>query len=152
MMYLDLAKFTAYLTIVTGMFFLLTILYWQIYPYDTFELNTENAAIYPKEINPGGFAIVVMDYCKGTKQSAKVNKHLHFSDSVVASCPSTVLYRYPTVLSSFAKGCRTSEILVSIPESVTPGFYYLEFESIYQMNPIREEKVVFLSEVFEVKE
>lgn len=120
--------------------FLLTIIYWTVYPYRTIEFNTEVAKVHNKQVERGEYLYYEIDYCKYTDNEAKLTRS--FIDGVK--------YDIPDGYSDVEKGCAVKVIQIYIPRGIGTGTYMIKQVRHYEVNPIKAIDVIHFTEQFEV--
>lgn len=122
------------------MVFLLTIIYWQLYPYKTIEFKHELAPVEQKEVERGDYLVYILDYCKYTDKEAEIARS--FVDGLI--------YLTPDGIADQLEGCGVARVQIYIPRSMPVGEYQIKQVRHYQLNPIRTESVIYYSERFKV--
>lgn len=123
-----------------AMVFLLTIIYWQVYPYKTIEFKYELAPVEQKEVKRGEYLVYILDYCKYTDKEAQINRS--FVDGLI--------YLTPDGIADQLGGCGVARVQIYIPKSMPVGEYQIKQTRHYQLNPIRTETVIYYTERFTV--
>lgn len=127
-------------TIISAGVLLLLILYWLLYPYKTIEFKQPLAQVETKEVARGDYLVYILDYCKYTDVEAEINRS--FVDGLI--------YLTPDGIADQPKGCGTARIQIYIPKSMPVGEYKIKQTRHYQLNPIRNESVIYYTEKFKV--
>lgn len=114
--------------------------FWTFYPYTPIviknPLQTEKI-----EYKAGDTLSYKLDYCKYSNTMVSISRS--FIDGVI--------YSMPDVSARNEKGCRVSEINISIPNLPT-GNYQLKVIYSYEVNPIRTVSFTYYSNKFKITE
>ena len=95
-----------------------------------------------KEYRAGDNIILTADYCRYTTVSYTLN--MRFVDGIAFSVPET--HRVGAL-----PGCRVINFqIVTVPDNLPPGTYYLEGKNEYQVNFLANRLVEWTSQEFEV--
>ena len=128
-------------TVVISLFF--TVLYINYLLFFPVKTLTENATVVTKQIHAGDLFIYKVDYCKYTKVGATVYRTFHKTDE-------SYLEAFPAVQTITVMGCGTVEIPLQTFKTTRTGEYYLLVTVIFQVNPLRQEQVVFRTDDFTI--
>lgn len=116
------------------------ITFWLVYPYKTSEFT--KVELVTKEAKAGELLKYKVDRCKYIDQGAVISKS--FIDGII--------YQMPNVWSDVGKGCEKDQVIaVEVPENLPSGEYYLNVLIVYEVNPIRKERVQFRTPKFIVR-
>lgn len=122
---------------------MLILIYWMLYPYDVTEQNLDPLTISNpnKTITAGNPVLYNVDFCKFRDVSGVAQIQLI----------DTVVLNYPPITYAGETGCFKRTVgSVVIPESTIDGSYYLQFNVVYQVNPIRTITERYNTERFKV--
>lgn len=132
--------FYAYGTLALSFAFVIVMAYWVNAPYKTIDFKNlpykTNKTVYEQGEN----AYYEVTYCKYTDVMPTI--HRQFVDGIIFEVPSSVAV--------IQKGCRTSRIPFTIPESLPAGKYHIKIQADYKMNPVRHILVENESNYFEI--
>lgn len=109
-----------------------------VYPYRTFELQTDKLEVVNKEVMPGEKLYYKSYFCKYTNKPAIVSRTL----------VNDYLIHYSTFYSNYPEGCHNITIGIDIPTSASPGDYFVRVVLEYKVNPLRHIQVTLESEPF----
>jgi len=125
-------------TLAIGIGFVLTILFWLVYPYDVVDINT--LELLTTSAPQGSNLILRLDY----------TKHLPLPARVVRSFQDGIVFVTPTLESNIPTGDNVLIREVPVPESLPPGVYSLHTDMEFKVNPIRSVNVEYTTETFTV--
>jgi hypothetical protein len=97
--------------------------------------------IRPQQVRAGDFVFMHIDYCKLRDIDGKV---------VVRLVGSKFITRLTWPDDRTKTGCVNTEIPIPIPDNSNDDVYYIEFEVIYQVNPLKNRDVILRSTIFKV--
>lgn len=97
--------------------------------------------IRPKVLQPGGIVIMSLDYCKLKDTHGTVIARLVGQKFVTD-------INWPN--DSSKAGCINLPIQIPLPEDANDDTYYVEFEVLYHVNPLKDCTVILQSDVFKV--
>ena len=131
------------LTLILAFGFILTVIFWCIYPYNPLEIKQPLEILNEdKTVQVGEQLFYQVEFTKNTDKLPIINNHL-VDEVVYALAPIT------PVNTSGEHNQVVSHI--TIP-TIPAGNYYLRTSTCYEMNPIRTVCVVYESENFNILE
>ena len=110
------------------------------YPYHI-NIFTSPYPIENKVVRSGEYLKYKVSYCKFFKNIPTVSKY--FVDGIIYSIPQELSLDNPI-------GCHTNNIQLYVPRGLPPGNYLVKTVYAYQVNPIRNIKVVTETERFDI--
>jgi hypothetical protein len=131
--------YIAYVAVCISSSILLLFLYWEFWPVWVFKLNRDIKIITPHPV-VGESLEYEMDYCKN-------NSFTGINAVLQTSFIDHLLYLTPPTVGPLPSGCNTIDIYVSLPR-FREGFYRLQIERTYWVNPLRREVSKSTSDVF----
>lgn len=131
----------AWSTLFLASAFMLTIIYWLVYPYKTLEIKTQPMKVLTPEVKAHDMFYYEVDYCKYINKPAQVTRTLI----------DTVIYNMPSFTANNDMGCHTRAAMIEIP-NVPAGTYVYRVKFDYQVNPIRHILIVAETEPFNIVE
>lgn len=120
----------------------LTFLYWNIQPTDVIKPNNSPYPVRPSATDPLGVEVVTINYCKLIGVNGTVGIRFVGNKSIVRS---------PDASERGGKGCQKRDIPILLPPQVADDIFYIEFESVYKINPITKVIEISRSQEFRVK-
>lgn len=128
------------LVLATNVIMIFVVIYWGTYPYKPIEA-IEPFPVMQQTYQRGQSIMYKADYCFNGNYPIEIDRRLVGS----------VTYPFPLVVNHSEKGCY-SEVFNTppLPLELEPGTYELRLRGIYQVNPIREIHVQYVTEAFEV--
>jgi len=132
----------SFITLFMALAFLVTIVFWMVWPYNPVTINTRPLPVLEKNIPSGGTIKYIVDYCKHNDLDVLIRRK--FVDGLV--------YALPDVSTKNLRGCKKMTVLLDVPHSLQAGEYILISEFVYQVNPIRTITVRTHSEKFRILE
>lgn len=133
--------YIAYIAVIITTCIIVLLLYWALWPHVVFKLNRDIKIITPHPI-VGDYLEYEMDYCRDPN-FAGINA------VVQTSFIDHLLYLTPPTVGPLPSGCNTIDIAVPIPR-FREGFYKLQVERTYWINPLRREVSKSTSSIFYV--
>lgn len=118
------------------------VFYWNVQPTDVIKPNNAPYPVRPIKVDPGGVEVVTVDYCK--LQSKNGSVQIRF----VGKKSMTTTVRYPE---RQTKGCNKANIPILLPAQLVHDTFYIEFNSIYKINPITTVTEVSKSQDFTIR-
>lgn len=149
-----IAEYTVYAVIAVAIIILGTAIFWSIE--DPRMLSVKNAKtsesiedgtvfsgipVRPSETKPGGIIFMRLDYCKLHDTHGEVTARLvgqKFTNNLTWPDDHT------------RAGCVDIEIPIPLPTDADDDTYFVEFDVIYQVNPLKTRNVILRSDVFKV--
>ena len=129
------------LVIVFAFLFLLTIVYWSVYPYSPATFNALPHRVDKKIVHGGDFIVLYIDVCKNMDVVPEISRV--FVDGVI--------YQIPTyVTTNDEQGCRVRRVQIYVPKGLPPSTYKISTTFRFRVNPIRVIEMYTDSEKFEV--
>lgn len=125
----------------------LILAFWSFWPYKILDIK-QPLEVLTKEVKPGEHLKLRFNYCNYVKVPVTTTAYF------IEKGPSA-----EHVIDQIAPKTSTSQIrcqnVVSdkyvIPQNYIPGVYYIKIEALYQLNPVRTEKITIISGDFMVK-
>lgn len=131
----------AYIVLVAAIVMGAIFVYWSSQNPVVIEAKTP-FAVRPKDNVAGQVQFLTIDYCKKYKAYGKVTARLVGNKSVI---------RIPWSNDNSPTQCLKTEIPVVIPAYAIDDTYYIEFEVVYKINPIKEsDPVIMRSQPFTI--
>lgn len=127
-----------YITAISLLACISVVMFWLLYPYKTLEVYNVN--LLTKEVRGNDFLMYELEHCKFTDKQAILSKS--FVDGIV--------YRALPTISNVPPGCGIVTIAVRVPDTLSPGEYYLKADALYKVNPIREIDIQYSTERFKI--
>jgi hypothetical protein len=124
------------LAIIISLYFLY-LLYWPVHLPD-FKTPFK---IIKQEVETGTAMQYQIDYCKYKNYPVELHRYL-VNDTVVLLVGST--------MTGVDLGCHVRDFALEIPKGIPSGFYKLDLEYHYKINPFREKIIKIESEQFQV--
>jgi hypothetical protein len=133
--------YVAYAALLVTTLIVLLFLYWEFWPQSVFKLNRDIKVITPHPV-AGDYIEYEMDYCRN-------NNFTGINAVVQTSFIDHLLYLTPPTVGPLPSGCNTLDIVVPLPR-FRAGFYKLQVERTYWINPLKREVSKSTSDVFYV--
>jgi len=132
------------ITLLIAFIMLVVSSFWYLYPYKTTEFTKEPFPILNenKTVRRGTSVNFIAEFCKTTKVQPTITRI--FKNSLLFYTPPTV--------GSAPPGCYKMNVQVYVPEELPAGTFQIETVYSYQVNPIRNIKVIHSTERFTVTE
>lgn len=148
------AEYVVYGVLLITLFTFVTAIYWLLENPDMLVVHnaktmavTKDGTVFngiplrPQEVKPGGIVFIHLDYCK-----------LKDVDGIVIA--RLVGQKFTTRLTwpndQTKAGCVNSDVPVPIPDGSSDDTYYVEFEVLYHVNPLKDRDVILRSVTFKV--
>jgi len=135
------AYYVSMLILLAATFWGLLFIFWQFYPRRVIVIETPIEVLNEK-VTAGTAVDLRINYCKYHPIKGSVNVLL--------------VDKFTLPIASFDGnlqiGCHQIDTKMTIPTFVQAGTYRLDFSATYRLNPVREYKIDFWSEDFEVVE
>lgn len=135
------AYYIAYIAVFLSTAIILLLLYWALWPHTVFKLNRDIKVITPHPTS-GEYLEYEMDYCRDESFKG-------INAVVQTSFIDHLLYLTPPTVGPLPSGCNTIDIVVPIPR-FREGYYKLQVERTYWINPLKREVTKSTSELFYV--
>jgi hypothetical protein len=97
--------------------------------------------IRPSVLKPGGIVFMRLDYCKHKNVNGVVTAKLIGEKF-------TALLTWPN--DETRAGCVNLDLPIPIPDDFNDDTYYVEFETLYHVNPVKDRTVILRSDTFKV--
>ena len=135
---------TSLVTLITAFFLVLLGGFWLLYPYKTTEFPNEPFPILNenKTVKRGTNIKFMAEFCKVTE----------IQPTITRIFKNSLLFYTPPMVGNSVPGCYKREIHVYVPEELPAGKFELQTVYSYQVNPIRNIKVIHSTERFTVTE
>jgi hypothetical protein len=128
------------LTILIAIAFVITGIFWSVYPYKPIEFKSGISQVNNKIVKGGEHLSIVIDYCKPRDLGAETT--VSFADGVI--------YNTPPIATNFEVGCHKKTIQLYVPKAIPAGEYHVSFLFRYKTNPIRSIDVIQNTEKFTI--
>ena len=115
--------------------------YLLFYPFKT--LVVSEAKVVTKEIHTGDLFVYKVSYCKYTQSPAIVYRTFHKIDE-------SRIETFPAVQTITVTGCNTTDIPLQTYQIMQKGEYYMLVTVVFQLNPLRQEQIVFRTDNFKI--
>lgn len=121
--------YIAYIAVGISTYIIALLLYWSLWPISVFRYVGDIKIVTPHPVI-GQYLEYEMSYCK---QSAYKEVESYVQTTYIDH----LLYLTPPTIGPLPFGCNTIDIAVPIPK-FHPGFYKLQVERTYELNPLRK--------------
>ena len=132
--------FISCLTVISALFLISLVLFWEFYPYKVIEFTNTPHKIINQTVKAGDHVSFVFEYCKPQ----------NFSGDLTISFVDGFIYNTSTVKSNIASGCHKEIYQVYVPKGIPVGVYKISAFLSYKVNPIRTIDIVTETEKFTV--
>lgn len=117
-------------------------LYWVLQSNTVLDVKNSPFPIRPPVVSQDDVIWVKANYCKNINVDGAITVRLIGKRSII---------RLPYDNESQHVGCVDRELPIPIPEYATDDEYYIQFDVVYQINPIKTQSVTMRSQEFTVK-
>lgn len=97
--------------------------------------------IRPQQVTPGGVVFMHLDYCKLKDRDGNVT-------ATLVGQKFTVQLTWPN--DTTKSGCLNTDVPIPLPIDANDDTYYIQFEVIYHVNPLKDRDVILRSDSFKV--
>lgn len=120
----------------------LILFFWNVQPTDVVKPSNSSYPVRPGVVDPAGVEIVTLDYCK--LQSVHGTVQIRF----VGTKSMTTTARTPE---TSGKGCVKRDVPILLPSQLMHDTFHIEFNAIYQINPITSVSETSVSQSFVIR-
>lgn len=136
-----LARTGAHLAIFGGLWLVLLVAYWSLWPYRIITESDGTRKVLTPVVMQGGTLLFPVHSCK----------HYDLVETISRELLDGFIYQLPPVQSNQPTGCYSRIVAVPIPDATPPGMYRMRITVSFQPNPIRTIRYTWDTTAFEVQ-